>query len=529
MGKEPRYEILSSLGKGGMAEVFLARHRESGQIVALKRLSMRNGTPTRELLQKEAQLVALFSHPNIVSSVELQVDEKGLDWVLEYVEGWDLARVLSASVVAKRRLPIAAIFHIIQSLCLALGHAHERGVLHRDVTPSNVLISKNGQVKLADFGIARAQDAPDSTTTGRLKGKIGYMSPEQASGEVLDVRSDLYSLSILFFEMVTGERLFRAADDLALLAMVRAPRIPPASARCEEVPVELDEFLLQGLSPARSGRFSSAAGMLQALKEVALVLNIQPQPENLRDFLAQLSLPPVPEIPSFVDSSQQALHLSASMNEVTFQEPLMPPPPRQPVRRHGSWQVLAGLLAGLVLGTGAHSFVHRWEATPLQVISVPPGAMLSLDGKEQGITPLETRLTSGQAVKVEVRKQGYRPIALLVPLRAGEAGIVHITLEPEHLIAWVTAFWGVAGCLFITLVSTQLGLPTVDRALGSCFTDNIASKRFFAVDIAACPTLADKLTLPHIAATNGAGGTFTLPTALCSRARTLLLATIAIG
>jgi serine/threonine protein kinase len=503
MNEQARYEILSPLGEGGTAEVYLARHRESGQHVALKRLRLVpvDGS-TGESLRREAHLGTNLVHPNIARCLEVYEEDDRLSLALEYVEGWDLARVLAASVATRQRPPLDAALHIARSLCLALEHAHERGVLHRDVTPSNVLLGRDGIVKLTDFGLAKAQEAPNSTTTGRLKGKLAYMSPEQASGEALDARSDLYSLAIVLFEVVTCERLFRAEDEQAMLSLVRAPRIPPPSARCAGIAMEVDELLLAALSPARAGRFPSATAMLRAIDELAHSLGVSPGPAALAAYLERLPLPPRPNLSPPTAPPPSLGSPLPPVGEAATESSL---PESPPARRRG-WVLLASLLAGLTLGAGLRAALHRPVPAPLQITSTPPGAAVSLDGKTRGLTPLHVQLDPGQPVKLELSKHGYRPAALLVPRHTGGTNLVHVALEPDPLPtagAASRASLGLAalGCAargtFRAEVGAGLGLGGSDDAGRAGLADRSTKERGAAVDVAACPALAGEFALAH--------------------------------
>jgi len=419
------YEIAGPIGEGGVAEVFLARCRSTGAPVALKRLRRDLlDAPTSSALRREARLASTLDHPNIVKLREVG-DDDGVFLAFEYVAGWDLARVLAACAAARRPPPIEAALHVARCVGLALGHAHGRGVLHRDVTPSNVLISPEGEVKLTDFGIARVAGSSPSTSTGWLKGKLPYLSPEQARGEPLDERSDLYALGIVLFEALTGERLFRAADEQALLAAVRAPRIPAPSARCPELPLDVDELLLAALSPAPSGRFPSAAAFCDAIDALASSLGLSPGPAALRALLASLPLPPPPSLPPLPASPGPH-----EMPSVTLTPPPAPASVPAPAPVRPRWPLAVALLVGLGLGGASRFWSHRPAPYSLQISSTPEGAAVVLDGQARGLTPLVIEAVAGEQPKIELRKPGFRPYVALLPRRNAPAGFVFVTLEP---------------------------------------------------------------------------------------------------
>ena len=222
-----RYTVVRKLAEGGMAEIFLARqHGSEGfeKPVVLKRIhtAFYADEQFRNMLVDEAHISMGLHHNNIVQVLDLGRAGGRLFLVLELVDGWDLARVLDRAQTAERPLPPGIGLYIIAEVCRALSYAHSRtrpdgepmGIVHRDISPQNVLISEQGEVKLADFGIAKALTRRDRTATGVVKGKVAFMSPEQAHGQALDARSDLFSLGTLLYLVTTGRAPVRGGDRL---------------------------------------------------------------------------------------------------------------------------------------------------------------------------------------------------------------------------------------------------------------------------------------------------------------------------
>jgi eukaryotic-like serine/threonine-protein kinase len=274
------FEIVRRLGSGGMAEVFLAKKRGAEQTFKLqvvKRILPAHGASPRfrAMFAVEAQLATRLNHPNIVQVYDFQdYSDEGLLLSMEYVEGPDLRRVHKATKTRNTRLSPYVAAYIIGEVAKGLHYAHERtdesgrplNIVHRDVSPQNILISYEGSVKVADFGIATAtlfrQEA------GLLKGKTAYMSPEQARGDEVDRRSDIYSLGIVFHELLTGKWLYDSADDKNLLEAVRLGQVEPPSTFVRGVPAELESIVMRALSVERDNRFATARDFASAIARV---------------------------------------------------------------------------------------------------------------------------------------------------------------------------------------------------------------------------------------------------------------------
>lgn len=251
-----RYEPIRTLGSGGMAAVLLARDRRLGREVAVKRLHahLAADEAMAERFTREALAAAALSHPNVVTVHDAGADEQGPYLVMEYAPGVSLADRLGRD----RRLPTEEAAAIGAAAAAALAHAHERGVVHRDVTPGNILLTADGQTKLADFGIARVSwDSTDLTRTATLIGTAAYFSPEQAAGREVGPASDVYSLGVVLYRMLTGRVPF---DDEHPVATARAhvhdaPR-PPS----ELAPVgsDLEAVVVRCLAKAPEGRPTAA-------------------------------------------------------------------------------------------------------------------------------------------------------------------------------------------------------------------------------------------------------------------------------
>ena len=267
---------------GGMAEILLARAREPSKperLVVLKRMH-RQLAADREYVQMfvdEARIATTLRHPNVVEVYEFGEDGDQYYIAMEYLHGHDLRRVLSD--MAKQQIPIrlGQALAIASGVCRVLDYTHERtspegdllGIVHRDVSPHNVLLTYSGRVKLVDFGIAKASGQLGRTRTGILKGKVAYMSPEQAMGDTLDRRSDVFCIGILLWEMTTGHWLYRRKSELETLKAVVESDAPRPSQLNPSYPPELEQIVMKTLARKREERWATAGELDEALIEFA--------------------------------------------------------------------------------------------------------------------------------------------------------------------------------------------------------------------------------------------------------------------
>ncbi len=277
------YELLRPLGRGGMAEVFLAQApsaRGDARLVALKRMHAGVGEDSGavEMLVAEARLAMRFDHPNIAATFELGCHEEAWYFLMEYVDGLDLGAVARLAESLEERMAPAAAALVGLGVARGLQHAHDLadesgtplGVVHRDVSPQNILINRRGVPKLIDFGVAKVATRIQQTMAGVIKGKYAYMSPEQATAEKLDGRSDLFSLGICLHEWLTGQPLFRGPNMVSPFAILRAVREEPIAdvhALAPDVGAELAAIVARCLARDVTERWSSAAELADALEQ----------------------------------------------------------------------------------------------------------------------------------------------------------------------------------------------------------------------------------------------------------------------
>jgi serine/threonine-protein kinase len=261
-----RYRIQRKLGAGGMADVYLAEDQELGRRVAIKILNGRHANDDQfiERFRREAKNAAALNHPNIVSIYDRGEAEDTYYIAMEFLDG----RTLKELIVSRGAAPINVAIEYARQILSALRFAHRHGIVHRDIKPHNVLVDAEGRVKVTDFGIARAGTS-QMTETGSIVGTAQYLSPEQARGGEVDPRSDLYSLGVVLYELLTGKTPFDGDTpvEIAMKHLSNAPK-PPSSLR-PEIPAELDKVVLRALSKNPDERYQSADEMEADLERVA--------------------------------------------------------------------------------------------------------------------------------------------------------------------------------------------------------------------------------------------------------------------
>jgi serine/threonine-protein kinase len=347
-----RYLIRRRLGAGGMADVYLAEDQELGRKVALKMLNERHAADESfvERFRREAQNAAGLNHPNIVTIFERGQAEGTYYIAMEYLDG----RTLKELLVKNGPPPIPIAIDYARQILSALSFAHRNGIVHRDIKPHNVVVGADGRLKVTDFGIARSGSS-EMTEAGSIVGTAQYLSPEQAKGAPVDPRSDLYSLGILLYEMLTGRVPF-AGDAPVEIAMkhLRAVAEPPSTFR-PEVSHDLDAVVMRALAKEPEDRYQSAEEMEADLARVARGVAVSPRTEEA---LTQV-----------IAASSAAALVAAPPARGQEPPPLTPPPDyrtplpyygyQEPPRRRSPWPWLLGLLA-IVLAAGAGYLVYQW-------------------------------------------------------------------------------------------------------------------------------------------------------------------------
>jgi len=282
-----------------MADVLLGRSEGIegfARHVVVKRIKPELATDRRfiEMFLDEARLAATLHHQNVVQVHDIGEDNGEYFFAMEYLHGEDLRKLLGAVAKQKQSIPLSHVVAIVSAAAAGLHYAHERRasdkkkleIVHRDVTPSNIIVNYDGSVKLVDFGIAKATMRSSDTRAGTLKGKTSYMSPEQCRGEAtIDRRSDIYSLGVVLYELATTTRLFKGDSEYLIMDAIVNGKVPLPRVRRPDLPNELSSIIMRALSVDRDRRFQTADQMRQALDQFAVDANLTSSTSGIASYM----------------------------------------------------------------------------------------------------------------------------------------------------------------------------------------------------------------------------------------------------
>ena len=396
-----RYQVLRKLGAGGMANVYLAEDQELGRRVAIKILNERHANDEQfvERFRREAKNAAALSQENIVSIYDRGEAEGTYYIAMEYLDG----RSLKELIVGNGPAPVGVAIGYARQILKALRFAHQKGIVHRDIKPHNVLVDSDGRVKVTDFGIARA-GASQMTEAGSIVGTAQYLSPEQARGAAVDQRSDLYSLGIVLYELLTGTVPF-SGDTPVEIAMKHLSQVPePPSTRRPEVPRELDHVVMRALAKNPDDRYQTAEEMDADLERVAGGGPVTPETV---EFATQIMRAPAePFAPTAATMITPARYAS--------QIPPLPPPIyydlEQPIHRRPIWPWIAALLFAAGAAVGGWYIYHQISNKLSN--SAPVAVRLYLDMQEQ-------------AARDAIKADGFSPVVNHHASRTTADGLVY--------------------------------------------------------------------------------------------------------
>jgi serine/threonine-protein kinase len=334
-----RYRIMRKLGTGGMANVYLAEDQELGRRVAIKILNDRHAGDEQfvERFRREAKNAASLSHPNIVSIYDRGEAEGTYYIAMEYLDG----RSLKELILSRGPAPVHVTIDYTRQILAALRFAHRHGIVHRDIKPHNVLVDAEGRLKVTDFGIARA-GASQMTEAGSIIGTAQYLSPEQAKGAPVDQTSDLYSVGVLLYELLTGQAPF-SGDTPVEIAMKHLSAVPePPSANRADIPHDLDLVVMRALGKDPSERYQSAEEFDADLARVARGSSVSPATEEAATAIISRPPPTVPTAVAAAVTQRQQVPYAPPPAYYDYEEP----------RRRAIWPWLLALLfvAGAVVG-----------------------------------------------------------------------------------------------------------------------------------------------------------------------------------
>ncbi len=289
------FTCVRALRSGGMAQLFVARRTDAPHdLVVIKRVLPSLGCDPEfvRMFDKEARIGRALVHPNIARVIESGLHEGAPYMAVEYVHGVDLRRLLKRAVADKGALPLGVALGIGVAVAKALDYAHDHaGVVHRDVDPTNVLVAHDGLVKLVDFGIARTMASTHTTRASWVKGKAGYMAPEQCLGEHLDHRTDVFALGILLYEMTTGYRRFHGATDYEPTSLILAGEYVRPGDAVADYPPELEAVIVRALEREPDNRWATTQDLAAALAEFARTAEVTLDPAHRAQEVAALLQP----------------------------------------------------------------------------------------------------------------------------------------------------------------------------------------------------------------------------------------------
>jgi serine/threonine-protein kinase len=420
-----------------------------------------------EMFLTEARLAAQLNHPHVIQIFDLGEVEQSMYLVMEYLDGENLSVVRRMGL--KHQLPLLD-QHAVRLMSWAadgLHYAHTRigidgrplGIVHRDISPQNLFATFDGGLKVLDFGVAKI--ASQHTQSGKLKGKLGYMSPEQARGEPIDARSDVFALGIVLFEQLTRSRLFPNLDETQILGAIAHGTLPRPTERRADLDPDLDRILLKTLAPRREERFQSARELQEALEgwlqKNAHVVTTSDLADYLRTLFARRihdrrqlieAAMRADMTPSSVRNVQRLAARTATTSAITSKSganpalaPSAPPPARSWIPLILGTALAAITVAGITVGLLSKTqkpvtpvVVVRPPppAAPILVIgSNPPGASISIDGKTSGTAPATVETLQVGEHEVEATLEGHQPVKRMVVLpRPGERVLLELALLP---------------------------------------------------------------------------------------------------
>lgn len=290
------YVLRRKVARGGMAELFLADYvREDGfrRKVAIKRIRphLAENPDFIKMFTREARLAALLQHPNIVQIFDYGNIEKAYFIAMEYIDGRNLGEILTDF---GQGLPVDHTVFIISEICKGLDYSHTKrddntgeplDIVHRDISPQNMLVSYQGEVKISDFGISKARSEPSLTQAGVIKGKMAYLSPEQALGEPVDHRTDIYALGLVFYETLTGKRVYRFSSDIEAIRSIPKMDIDPLTRAMPEIPTELNRIVMKCIEKEKDRRYQNASALYADLGAMRKALKITFDASDLGEFM----------------------------------------------------------------------------------------------------------------------------------------------------------------------------------------------------------------------------------------------------
>jgi eukaryotic-like serine/threonine-protein kinase len=433
----PQYRVLSILAKGGMGAVYLGQMRNEGgdhRLVAIKVMHQHiaESWETLTLFVDEARVGTRIDHPNVVRVLATEVVQETPFLVMEYIEGLSWSRLVRRAEEKEKPIPLAIAARVVRDTLLGLHAAHElrtengesAQVVHRDVSPQNILVGVDGVVRLTDFGVATFAGRITSTAPGELRGKLGYIAPEQMKKGEVDRRSDVFAAGIVLWEGITGRRLFGADTQAETLARVLSEPIAPPSTHRHEVSLDLDEVCLRALEREKERRFQTALDLANALEKNTAIAG----DDELVAFLNDLAASEIEKQRRTLEEAQRkagpwdapSVALAPAREEVTLPRVPKPTPWKRWAAGAGAAAVL--IVAGLLIGRMSSSSSEPIVATPVPVDPSPtPPPSATIVGASPD--PIEVTTEAAPVPVNNVRRppvKAHKPAASAHPAKSGD-------------------------------------------------------------------------------------------------------------
>ena len=465
-----KYTLLRPLATGGMAELYLALQKSVAgfeKLIVIKRIlpSMNSDPAFIDMLLHEARIAATLSHPNVVQIFDVGFAEGAFYIAMEHIHGEDLRSIVhQMKKLRMTEFPLEHALAIVVGMCAGLAYAHEKHglddeplrIVHRDISPQNVIVTYSGDIKIVDFGIAKSGEGMgEDTKSGRLKGKVPYMSPEQARGEEIDWRSDIFSLGIILFELTTGKRLFKGRNELETLRLICDREYPPPRQVKPGYPPRLDAIVTKALAKDRTARYQSARQMQADLEAYIREERVAVSPLGLRDWMQKLYGDKLTEQQDTLHDLKQLADVIAEQHAIEGTDDFhdsssgatgfsMAPGPTPaverspiPTKRSPLVAVLLAVVLGGALSLGLFLLLRTPSVSPptvamaptasqvpvpsygtVRLITRPSGASIWIDGSLRSEKTPATidKLPQNTPISIRLTMEGYAPVRQEVTL-----------------------------------------------------------------------------------------------------------------
>lgn len=469
-GKLGQYTLLEKIAQGGMAQVFKAKTTDSNgfsRLVVIKRILPHISADPEyvEMLVDEAKIAVNFNHGNIAQIYDLGRVKDDYFIVMEYVDGKTFSQISKKLQHRSLTMPLDILLYCMIEVCRALSYIHNKkgvdgknlGVVHRDVSPQNIILSYAGQIKIIDFGVAKAISKEGKTQSGVLKGKFAYMSPEQARSDTIDHRSDIFSLGILLWEMATGARLFKRKTNHETVQAIQKAKYEHATSLRSNLPREFDKIIKKALQRNPKHRFADAADMAHDLEKLLIQVNPEFKPVYAAEFIYKLFGPESDEaelpdqifvqektpvtrvmnepsqrvVVSAEDVEEPTIRESDSSGDAFFSEEVTPV-----VRiRQESWYLnhyiwLMSFFVFLFFCGAAYVFIiNKFAKGYIEFIGLDSHSVVFINDKELDDPPDTLTIESEKNYKILVRKSGYEDFVATVLVKPSATKRLQIKLK----------------------------------------------------------------------------------------------------